>query len=636
MIEREDKPFSLTEKEEYQCGDCQLFRTSNCSYAQVSNAVLETDVACADFISNSSDLPFLHQAGGINEFFVYEPLGDGEYIYHSKDEEKGIAKIEVEYDDEQKKSKPRHYLLINNKQFYFKEKPETNFLFKIPRKNITRKWIKGTKTSLSIKKLWELTQIYLRTFLDLPKKCEYSIYILFIIQSWIVELLRVVFYVGIQGEWGGGKTVSAEALYILCRHGYQTGNLSPAFVARSIEKEKLSIFVDELDSVAGSKDSDLYQIFRQGYRRGGTYSRINKDTMKRETHGIFGSKIFTVHSSIETALQTRTIPLHVRETNDPRYPVIGSDKSGYGIRLFEEYFLWYLDNAFLLKENSLEALQLDYLDGLDLFTETEMGENPSIDVMDRSEELRQKLFERKISLLRKGQVSQLSGRNVELAYQMFVLSNLLDVDIDQDIVEVFTQKTIEEGEQREIGFMGVLKDALTTIYREKMGDGLYLTDDGNIKVSNKECYRRFNGTLKKEGNSGVSPHKFKEYLSEFGFSDVLNRKKLEVPLPGDEESKSRLCNIFTPRVLRKLELDVEQETVTPAYTHITQTTLEEPLLGDLIPQFRKKFPRGEFHLEDFWIDWLKDKGCSQERAEAYFKKLKETILFYGQEGWAVG
>jgi hypothetical protein len=47
-------------------------------------------------------------------------------------------------------------------------------------------------------------------------------------------------------------------------------------------------------------------------------------------------------------------------------------------------------------------------------------------------------------------------------------------------------------------------------------------------------------------------------MLEFGFTDALNRCKLEVPIPGDPEPKSRLCNIFTDRVLRKLGIETEK------------------------------------------------------------------------------
>jgi hypothetical protein len=69
---------------------------------------------------------------------------------------------------------------------------------------------------------------------------------------------------------------------------------------------------------------------------------------------------------------------------------------------------------------------------------------------------------------------------------------------------------------------------------------------------------RNNESLKKECGHGVSPAKFKEFMLEFGFTDALNRKKLEVPTPSEPTPKSRLCNIFTNRVLRKLGIETQE------------------------------------------------------------------------------
>jgi hypothetical protein len=125
-----------------------------------------------------------------------------------------------------------------------------------------------------------------------------------------------VFCLGIKGEYCGGKTVTGEATVSTCRHGYLTGNLSPPFVAGSIQNQKLTLMVDELDSISGTKDSDFNSVFRQGYRRGVRYNRVNPDTLETESYLIFGSKLFTVHSDMEETLQTRTVSIHVRDKQD--------------------------------------------------------------------------------------------------------------------------------------------------------------------------------------------------------------------------------------------------------------------------------------------------------------------------------
>jgi len=172
------------------------------------------------------------------------------------------------------------------------------------------------------------------------------------------------------------------------------------------------------------------------------------------------------------------------------------------------------------------------------------------------------LFEKKKTLITErqvSQVSQVSGRNTELMFLCFTISNLVGIQCDDDIFKTFQQKLVEEGERTEIGWVGVLKQVLTDLWNEKKDNKEYKTEDGLVKISNKEIYDKYNEVLKKEYGQGISPVTFKEYMLEFGFTDALNRKKLEVPIPGDPEPKSRLCNIFTERVLRKLDIETEKE-----------------------------------------------------------------------------
>ena len=496
----------------------------------------------------------LHPAGGITEKFVYEPVAVGKYVYKTMEGKKGFASLKIEFEDEEEQRKPHWLIEVEGEQYYFKDKPPREFLFSFPAYETVEKWVKGQKQSLSTEQLWKLNGIYLRTFLDFPRSFEFSVTQLFIQQTWLVDLLPVVFYLGVKGEFGGGKTVTGEAIILICRHGYLTGNLSPPFVARAVQEHKITLMVDELDAVAGTKDSDLNCIFRQGYRRGLKYSRVNPDTLETESYVVFGPKLFTVHSEIEEALQTRTVPIHVRETSNPQYPIVNMDKASFAEYVYTENFLWYLDNALTFKGNdfhTIKSSQLDILDTLDLKIS-----DSSMDI--QAEKLRQLLFEKKKTLLLEGQVNQVSqvtGRNTELMFLCFALSNLLKIQCNDDIVKTFQQKLLEEGERTEIGLIGVLRQVLTDLWIEKKENKDYITEDGLVKISNKEIYDKYNEVLKKEYGQGVSPAKFKEFMLEFGFSDALNRTKLEVPVPGDSEKKSRLCNIFTDRVLRKLSIE---------------------------------------------------------------------------------
>jgi len=526
----------------------------------------------------------LHPAGGLAETFVYEPIGYNEYAYHTINGKKGIAQVQVEYEDPEKKRNPSWKLFVEGSPYYFVKKPPKQFLFALPDVETVEKWVRGEKPSKPLTDIWDLTQVYFRTFLDFPHPYEFSIATLFAIQSWLAELVPVVFYLMVRGEFGGGKSVSCEAIYPICRHGYETGNLSPPFVARTIETQKLTLYVDELDSVAGKKDSDLYSIFRQGYRRGGSYSRINPDTLEPESYRIFGAKLYTVHSEIEQALQTRTVPLHVRETADYEYPIANPEKAVFAENLHVEYFLWYLDNVLKLRDNEFEKFDalnvlnsnhFDTLDGLDVLNQGATNQNIKENVDKISSNIRKKIVNKKITLLEEHQVSQVkqvTGRNVELAYLCFMLAKIVDINLDEEIEKTFDQKLIEEGERTEIGYLGTLRDVLATVYHEKKDNKEYKTQTNEVMISNKELYTRFNRELKEEKLEGVSPHKFKEYLIEFGFTDAINRKKLEVPIP-DGKKQSRLCNIFTARVIKKLDIKPDEEPPKPTFTILAEAKL---------------------------------------------------------------
>lgn len=497
---------------------------------------------------------YLHPAGGLNEFFVYEPIGQHEYVYRTVDGKRGICKVR---DGEEK-----YFLFIEGQKFFFKRKLPDSWFFHLPEKDTIQKWVDGSKNSKTLTQLWNDIQLGLHTFLDIPNQHEFSALALFAVQSWISEFSGTVFYCSIQGEFGGGKTVCGETTIQMCRHGYHTGNLTPAFLARSIEKQKLTLFVDELDNVAGIEDSDFYQIFRQGYRRGGSYSRVNPKTMETETFLIFGPKIFSLHSSVEAALQSRTLTVHVRETDNPQFPVIECYRDKFVRKIHDDLFLWYLDNALEIRniQPEIDAIKVDTVDQVALPVNGTDQQTRLEDIPNKAEKLREKLYKQNTGHLSEGQLhqlSQLKGRNAELAHIMMTLSNLIKIDITNDVAKIFEQKTTEESESLEIGRVGVLKDLLVDIWNDKKEDNNYLTDTRYVKISNKELYDRYNTTLKERNYLGVSTHEFKGYLTEFGFSDSLNRKKMKISIPGEDAPQSRLCNIFTPRVLKRLGIETE-------------------------------------------------------------------------------
>jgi len=208
-------------------------------------------------------------------------------------------------------------------------------------------------------------------------------------------------------------------------------------------------------------------------------------------------------------------------------------------------------------------------------------------------------------------------------YMCFVLSNIVKVKCDNDILKTFQQKIIEEAERTELGCLGILREGLTSLWKEEFGMAEYTTEDGYVKISNKELYDKYNESLKKEYGQGVSPAKFKEFILEFGFTDSLNRTKLKVPTPGNPEPKSRLCNIFTKRVLRKLGIEPEPKGIR---REPTEENTEQPTLNSSTPQ-NIQTPETPFNKKPGFSGEAKDKQfrlteIPNEKTQITFDDLK--------------
>ena len=139
----------------------------------------------------------------------------------------------------------------------------------------------------------------------------------------------------------------------------------------------------------------------------------------------------------------------------------------------------------------------------------------TINVDEKASKIRSILFERKRTLVTERQLSQLcqlTGRNIELMFVCFTLSHLTRAVCDDDIVKTFQQKLVEEGERTELGYIGLLREVLSSLWKEKQPLPEYKTEAGLIKISNKEVYDVYNSTLKKEHGEGISRARFR-YIS---------------------------------------------------------------------------------------------------------------------------
>jgi predicted transcriptional regulator len=538
----------------------------------------------------------LNPAGGFIKSlkFVYEPLSETEIVYNYNGE-KGITTI--------KEAKGGlHYIELKHKRFYFKTDPLSSreLIFNLPDRLIVEEWVNGKYKAKDIGVIWEELKKYFKIFVDI-NDVFYDLCCLGVLESWVQDLLPSLFFLSIVGEFGGGKTTLLEALCYVAKHGYLVGNFSEAFIGRCYERLKITPGFDEFDSLAGEKDSPIYQIVRIA-QRGGYYSRMTQ-IGKPETFWIRGVTFLTIHGDIEEALSQRCMPILTQESNKPELSRIQIFKKVYGQRLYNDLFIWYMENMPNLidkccsvdyvdiGEESISTLE-DYRKILDSVALSFTGSHSSQQVNSFTLEWAKKLI----------------GRNQEIAFSMALLKKILNLP-EIDFLSIFKLREELLGERREIGLMGAFRDWIVNRYNQTLEECKKdkacwenYVHEGVIAISNKEMYSAFNTYLANiKASERLTPADFQGLLRDLGWTSGINRKKIRI-FTLDEIAENagnkpvRLANFFDERVCRRLGIEFkllkeeEQKTLSQEKEINKTNPALEKEMEEVLEQESKKVP----------------------------------------------
>lgn len=555
-------------------------------------------------IDRTRDVYDLKAGGGYvrSIHFVYEPITPFSYAWNWC----GLRGVSVI------KSDPRRgttYFEVLNSKFWLEGKPlvAEELTFNMPTPKTVEKWGKGEIVSMEGPDLWRACEAYFKFFLDLKEECFYHMLCLAAFQSWLIvdETMFVsCFFIVIKGAYGGGKSVSCEALIFLGRHG-KVANPSIAYLGRSIERLGLTVFMDEFDIIV-EKDPEMGRLARMCQRRGQSYDRSTKSGTPQSWQ-VFCPWVISVHGEVEDALATRCIPITTQETGDPNVPVVNPEKVKIGQEIYDQMWMWYLDNIDHISHKAEAERQIDF--DLDTLMDrlvvavapngeayvTTVGKEAKIDgrsiiaqidgrdITDRIPDITTKsitskwsnrsiMSEEQISAFRKKVAEAIlasctekqkkiieaaAGRNIELMVVAFKIANIVGINIDESIRKAFQIKREVEEEEREIGLVGHLRDFLVDIYKKRRDNPNYWNRDGLFMISNKECIDEFNIFLHRREQFAVTSSEYKQALRELGFIRPTSRKKMSIKTwkeieEKDQKSHSRLANIYTEAVCRKL------------------------------------------------------------------------------------
>ncbi|MBI5066475.1 hypothetical protein HZA97_09675 [Candidatus Woesearchaeota archaeon] len=524
-------------------------------------------------------------AGDTLDDLVYEPLGNKEYVWKAKDGRKGIGKAkQVEKDEE-----TIWVVDFNDEIYKLRDAPLTNLFFQIPRQEKIQSWLDNKYKPKKGLEIYEEIKSRLKVFVDLPAEQYYDTLILGVIQSWLANVLPHVFYLGVTGGFGCGKTALLELIEKLSYHGFQSGNISKAAIPRIIQAQKLSILVDEVDVGGEDNDNELYLVLRQGYRKNNYYVRCNPKTLMPERFDVYGFKTFTYHGDVETALKSRTLPIHIAESDDARLSVINMYKHVLK-DVFEDLFFFYMENILEIRET------VDSVDSVAPVASIFEGST------DKSRDI---LFQVAVKNFTQNELNFLKsfkGRNTELGFVGIKIARVVGLEILDSLKESFEIKD-EENETDNYSTLARVKKELLARYEA----GLKTTSrkEGIVWCTYGEIYESLNEFSKELGQKDITSQELNKHLKNLGFIHRVNKKKSSV-----ENKGTVLCLFFDNKVVKKIKpLEETSNTSNNEQQSNTKEELKQKiLLLDYYDGADEEKLRKEFLNFDELIDVLKTSG----------------------------
>lgn len=528
----------------------------------------------------------LHPAGGFDKSsgFVYEPVGDYQYVWYYKGCKGlgiakrygyatcsacgfGIKKDNGKIGDTVKCSCEKNVKLDKETwtlntgtpiKAIFNGIPIKNIIYNVPQKESINFWLNNyllneNEQKISFDDVFHALISFFKVYFDFPIEKEVDLLALSIIESWLVELLDVVFYVTVNGETGSGKTALLEAMGLVARHGMVAASIKSAGIARVTERYKLSLFIDEIDKLR-TKDDDIEGICRQGYRRGQKYIRMAPKSLEPEFFDIFGFKAFSFRSEVADDLQNRSIDIPLVKSKSVDVPIMNLFKQYFNP--FELIFFWYLENAaelYVRSPNFSYRLKNEISELNELVNNVNTVNTVNIvNVNNNNNIALNGHFSRgaligKVPFLTNGinHINKMGilGRNAEIAYLVFSLSKILNFDLNEVIKSSLNQKQEMEDANKDSGWIGMLKEILIEQYNyAENKDGIKYIPYAKVMKAYAYKMRDVYGNIPSE-------FQLKKLLRQLGFVDGINRKVVRI------NERTALCLVYDAEVIKCLGLN---------------------------------------------------------------------------------
>ncbi len=361
--------------------------------------------------------------------YVVEPIGDLKYIIG---DEEGNFRVATAV----KENRDYTLEIVEDKSIILDEVLDTTTFSFRPNLDYIKQLNDKTIEKINPESMFRGLVNYGKKYLDLQNEHDYLILALHIYQTYKIDNLSSVFLLAIDGDRNVGKTSVLEFCNDL---GYRYGlikNITGAGLMRVVEREGLNIGFDELDELQDGQREDVMATLRGSQRRNNKAIRLiktNNDFVPKH-FDVFGSHSFCFRGTVEDALDSRTLSIQMKRTNDNTYSVVSTAREKEVYRLRNLLFYYRLYN-YLINDSK----QKDFFEQ---FTESELLTKEYI----TKAEARKNRHESYVILTKhldeevRNYLNKLFGRTAELYLVVVNLAKSLGLSINSEIENAFNKK----------------------------------------------------------------------------------------------------------------------------------------------------------------------------------------------------
>lgn len=284
------------------------------------------------------------------------------------------------------------------------------------------------ETKIKLGKAYENINQILKTYCDL-KEDYYSIVSLWIIGTYIHDEFSSFPYLFINAMRGSGKSRLLKLISALSHNGKVIADLREAVLFRTAKGS--TICIDEFENVEGKEKSTLRELLNAAYKKGTKVERMKKISGKDgERHEV---ETFDLYTSIAMAniwgmdevLEDRCITLILERSNDP-----------IKTRLIEDFE----DNELILATKELLNSILVSLCRVVLLKNITKGWNAYLLYNDTTTHTTITTHNNNTTplqeIFKKIDKSGIDGRNIELLYPLFIISQALGWNLFEDVLKI--------------------------------------------------------------------------------------------------------------------------------------------------------------------------------------------------------